>query len=505
MNRKQILVPVVIFTLCAAGIAFFALSSSGVKLPFNAEWMSGAKKSRERYSTKVVAPSLETDGNGDAAGGTGEYALKTPLGDEEQVVGVLNFDFYNDSVEEQVVAFRKRGASGRISLAYFPYDEKTGAYRQTWNTPTAAAVPSTVSLYTLDLLGNGTDCVILTGMDSDGKHTLTAFHKTEKENVNSPFVKIADIQVDGSIKIQEAERSLAYRQGIAKGQPFKITAYAQDSGSDNLLDRVEIEYAYNPARGFYEQGKITRVPGSQIEQRRLREILGQPKVFEEFINDLWYHVSPTGTIDRSQYLYFDPLNREIIFFGEETQQIFTWQYSAVTRYGLYITSHNIAVTTLRRMIDIELESLDSLRIRVSEDVKLKIGLSASWDGSYRRAGRVQENAPPPSPHTDASYDSPIGRVRFFPNGNYEIISSDSLVKGRYAFFRVNDRDMLELRPERNGNRPRQNSEDRLIYRVAPHGGADISAAQALSLLRVRLGVSGIQELQEGNINLTKVR
>jgi len=505
-------VPIVIFTLCAIGIAVIALRSLRVKLPFLMEW-PGAKNNLERYRTRVIVPSLENSGSGENNAWmehTDECALKAPLGDEEQFISALNFDFYNDSIEEQLVAFRSRIDSGQVSIAYFSYDEKTGTYRRSWNAPTAASMPGTVSLFTLDLLGDRRDCVILTGMNAEGKHTLTAFHKVEKEDINRPFIKIAEIQVDGSITIQETDRPMAYRQGITKGQPFTILAYGQDSGSSNMLDRIEIEYAYNPVKGFFEQGRITRIPGSQIEQQRVREILsGKPKVFEEFINDLWYHVSPAGAIDRSQYLYFDPGNREIIFYGEDTQQVFNWQHSNSTRYGLYISSQNIAVTTLRRFLDIELESIDSIRMKVFEDVRLKIGISASWDGSYRRAGKVYEHDAPPRPYIEASYDSSMGRLRFYPNGEYELNSSDQLVKGRYAFFRVNDKELLELRPERNGTqRSAQNNEDRMIYRIAGPSGArdaDTRNAENLSLFRVRLVPAGIQELQEGQVFLTKVR
>jgi hypothetical protein len=503
MNRKQVTVPIVIFTLCAAGIAIFALRSSNVKLPFNVEWMSGAKNNPERYRTRIIVPSLESTPPGENNGleFADDYILKTPLDNEEQIISAINIDFYNDSIEEQLVVFRSRLASDQVSIAYLSYDEQTGSYRRSWNAPTAASMPGTVSLFTLDLLGDRRDCVILTGMNSEGKHTLTAFHKTEIENISQPFIKIAEIQVDGSINIQSSERPLAYRQGIAKGQPFAIIAYGRDPESGNMLDRIEIEYAYNPARRFYEQARITRIPGSQIEQRRVREILsGNSKVFEEFINDLWYHVSPMGTVDRSQYLYFNPANREIIFYGEDTQQVFNWQSSNSTRYGLYITSQNIAVTTLRRFLDIELESLDSIRMKVFEDVRLKIGVSASWDGTYRRAGKIYKNDTPPRPYTDASYDSSMGRLRFYPNGDYEVNSQDASLKGRYAFFRVNDNDMLELRPE-SGSRSAQNNEDRMIYRIT----GNINTADTLTLLRVRLGPAGIQELQEGQIFFTRVR
>jgi len=513
MNRKQLTVQIVIFALCAAGIAVFALRSSRVTLPFSAEWHN-AKNKMERYRTRVIVPSLGNDASGEDntwMEHADEYALKAPLDEEEQIISTLNFDFYNDMTEEQLVAFRSRNEPGHVSIAYVSYDEQNKSYRRFWNAPTAASMPGTVSMYTLDLLGDRRDCVILTGMNAEGKHTLTAFHKVEKEDHNRPFVKIAEIQVDGSITVQETERPLAYRQGIAKGQPFTIIAYGRDTASDNMLDRIEIEYTYNPAKQFYEQGRITRVSGSQIEQRRVREILsGQPKVFEEFINDLWYHVSPMGTIDKSQYLYFDPANREIIFFGEETQQIFSWQSSNSTRYGLYITSQNIAVTTLRRFLDIEMESLDSIRMRVFEDVRLKIGVSASWDGSYRRAGKVYANdGSPPHPYTDASYDSSMGRLRFYPNGDYELNSSDTSSKGRYAFFRAHDRELLELRPDRNASPyPGQNSGDRMIYRIARPantGSSGANSTENFSLIRVRLAPAGIQELQEGQVFLTKVR
>jgi hypothetical protein len=523
--KKQMTVPIVIFSLCAIGIAVIALRYSRFKLPFSVEW-PGAKNNMGKYRTRVIVPNLENNGSGENNAWLeypDEYALKAPLGDEEQFISALNFDFYNDSIEEQLVAFKSRLGSpldsGQVSIAYFSYDEKTGSYRRSWSAQTAAAMPGTVSLFTLDLLGDRRDCVILTGMNAEGKHTLTAFHKVEKEDYNKPFVKIAEIQVDGLINIQETDRPTAYRQGIAKGQPFSIIAYGHDGESDNMLDRIESVYVYNPVKNFYEQDRVTRIPGSQIEQRRVREILsGQPKVFEEFINDLWYHVSSMGTVDKSQYLYFDPANREIIFFGEETQQIFSWQSSNATRYGLYITSQNIAVTTLRRFLDIELESLDSIRMKVFEDVRLKIGISASWDGSYRRAGKIYANDPPPRPYTDASYDSSMGRLRFYPNGDYELNSSDTTVKGRYAFFRVNDRDMLELRPDRGASpHPAQNNEERMIYRIALAGGegrltgpaADTArgglAAENFSLIRVRLSSAGIQDLPEGQIFLTKVR
>ena len=108
--------------------------------------------------------------------------------------------------------------------------------------------------------------------------------------------------MEGSITIVETQRTGAYRQGITGGQPFSIIAYGRDMQSNNVLDRIEITYEFNQASGIFEQDRITHVPGTHIEQQQVREILsGRPGVFENFINDLWYHVNRDGTVDRNNY------------------------------------------------------------------------------------------------------------------------------------------------------------------------------------------------------------
>jgi hypothetical protein len=495
MSVKRNSVTAVIFLLCAAGIAVL------IFLP------SAEKKPQEQHRTRIIVPTAADEPQQDSLfieqlSYEERSSLKLPLDANEHALAVLNIDFDNDFIDEQVVAFRiLTGVENQVAITLISFDERGRQYRRLWNAPVAAMTPGTVSLYAQDLLGDRSHCIIVTGMNTQGDHIMTVFRKDPRDDRNPPFAIIAEIRIGGSITVQETERPLAYQQGIARGQPFVITASGHDGQSDNIMDRVEISYAYNSARGIYEQSAITRVPGSQIEERRLREILtGEPKVFENFIYDLWYHVTPQGTIDRGQYLYFDPEKREIIFFGDGTQQIFAWNYSNSTRYGLFISSQNISVTTLRRFLNIELESLDSISMRVNEDIRLKIYLSASWDGSYRRAGAAARASvteeKPLRPYTDAVYDSSMGRLRFYENGEYELTSSGTLAKGRYAFFRAGSLDLLELRPDRNGV---GGEESRLVFLCTAMENGN------MSLSRVHLGTSGIQELREAPIILTKAQ
>ncbi|MDR2103158.1 MAG: pallilysin-related adhesin, partial [Treponema sp.] len=329
-----------------------------------------------------------------------------------------------------------------------------------------------------------------------------------------PFSKIAELRIDGTISVQTAERPQAYRLGIAKGQSFPIAAYGHDHESPNILDQIEIIYTYNPVEGLYEQNKITRIPGAQTEERRLRELLsGDPGVFENFIDGLWYYISPQGTLDNRQYIYFDTLNREIIFYGDEAQQIFTWQNSSASRYGLYLASQNISVSTLRRFLDIELESLDSIRIKVFEDVRLKIGVNAPWNGSYRkveiRKNPSIPNSPPPSAYIDAQYEGAIGNIIFSPDGTYTLQTDGVIQKGRYAFFPVNGQEILELRGEGSGPLTGGNSRETYLVDGAPNpekaGEGNNPPRENLLLLRVRLGAGGIQELHETAVSLSLVK
>jgi hypothetical protein len=290
--------------------------------------------------------------------------------------------------------------------------------------------------------------------------------------------------------------------GLTNGQSYTIAAYGRDYESSNILDQVEITYSYNTTNGLYEQTSLARLPGSQVEQRRVRELLnGAPGEFESFITGLWYYVSPQGTLDSRQYIYVDPGSRELIFYGEEIQQVFIWQNSSPTRYGLYVSSQNISVTTLRRFLDIELESLESIRVKVFEDVRLKIGVSAPWDGSYRKAGNVETALPEKGgvlPHLDAVYDGSIGRIAFSADGNYTLSPGGAAQqRGKYAFFMLDSQELLELRP--------QNGTSHETYRVEHGDNREAGAYESLTLVRIRLGTGGIQELHEATISLALIQ
>ena len=507
----------VIIALCVAAVIFFTLGGTD---------SFSNRTNQEQRRTRIIIPGetsaeFQSANADEIAARADNFNIKAPLNDGEIIASAVNQDFNSDSIEDQFIAYRNiHESESPVYVAYIEYDEKMRSYQRIWSAPAAATRPGTVSLYTMDIIGDRSVCVILAGINGQGEHTMTIFRWNGQKQTgqtqdlpDSPlFVKIAELRIDGSIRIQEVPRSQAYQLGIAVGQSFTIAAYEHNPESANILDQTENIYTYNPEKMLYERSKVTHIPGSQIEQRRLRELLsGTPGVFENFINDLWYYVSPQGTVDNRQYIYFDPANRELIFYGEEAQQVFRWQNSSPTRYGLYVSSQNISVSTLRRFIDIELESLDSIRVKVFEDVRMKIGGSAAWDGSYRRAGTAaqtqEREANTIKPYISAVYDSPMGKFTFYSNGEYELSAGSVTNKGWYVFFEINGQELLELRPAdmKNTTASTNNGDNttRMIYRADRTRKDELeNSPENISLTRIRLGAAGIQELHEGTIALT---
>ena len=425
---------------------------------------------------------------------SGNIDTKIPLEESEIVISVLNKESDDNRPEEQFAVYRIASDSGSVFMTFLYFDESIRSYKRMWNMPISATRPETISIYSQDLIGDRNNCVIVTGMNAQNEHTMTIFRRLPGQPIQSAYRKIAELQIAGSIVVQEGSRTLAYQQGITRGRSYNIASYGHDPRSSNILDQIETIYSFNTVSQQYEQTSVTRIPGSQLEQRRLRELLsGASGVFENFIQGLWYYVSPRGTIDTRQYLYFDPARREIIFYGDDAQQVFHWQMSTPTRYGLNIRSQNISISTLLRFIDIELESLDRVKLRVTEDVRLKITISTSWDGSYRRAILTGHDKPAPiTGAVDALYDSSWGKLQLFSSGEYAITSGGNVRKGRYVFFNANGTELLEMRPE-DANAPAA----RMVYRTESAAGVKI-------LTRVKLGTDSITDMMEPPITLTKI-
>ncbi|MDR0640015.1 MAG: pallilysin-related adhesin [Spirochaetaceae bacterium] len=410
----------------------------------------------------------------------------------QKIITTLVLD--GDLTDEQVVVYQNENEfEGKVFLTQIKFDPASGEYVRMMNAPSAANIAETVSLLSNDLVGDHSVCILLSGMNSSGEHTLTVFRKPD---VNGAFEIIGEFIVDGIISVVETERGVNYERGITNETSFPITTRGRDPASFNEMDRIETTYTYNSTTNRYEQDRVTAIPGAAIENQWQRDILsGNRARFQEFISGLWYLVSPEGTVNARQYVYIDPEDGEIIFYADDRQEVFSWINATPTRYGLYLVANNIALTTLRRYIDIELESRDSIRLKVIEDVRMKIEASAPWDGSYRKMpllkDRITAAAPPVDAFIEKEYESTLGRVSFNLNGEYRIETDGAAQTGKYAFFLLGGEELLELRPASLSGEKRIPRE---VYAVARDGSG-------LVLSRVRIGIKKIERYREASIAL----
>ncbi len=431
-----------------------------------------------------------------------DTVAKVALDEGEVAVTVITQDFDADAQDEQIIAFRRTAESeGPIYLTYAAFDQNLGGYRRMWTAATAATRPRTFSLFVKDLIGDRSTCVVATGLNGAGEQTMTVF-RTLPSAAGEPFERIAELRIEGSTAVLERERSQAYHLGQAAGESFRIATYGRDFESANLLDQIETIYTFDPVTRRYERTGTARVPGTQIEQRRVRELLdGTPAKFERFLDGLWYFSPEGNPTGERQYLLFDPQRRELVFYADDTQEVFGWLNSSATRYGLYLTTQNISITTLRRLVDIELESVDAIRVKVFEDVRLKIGIGGRWDGTYRKVPVESKGAPSqshPKARLDAEYEGAAGRLRFLADGRYELEAEGAAKRGNYAFFEIDGIEVLELRPEGGGTAGRS------TYRVSRTARGGPSVVEELNLRKIRLGVRGLEELHEGDLVFTSV-
>ncbi|GMO25143.1 MAG: hypothetical protein Ta2B_04640 [Termitinemataceae bacterium] len=439
---------------------------------------------------------------------------RVDLNEGEVIITVLTDNFDNDPNEEQIISYRNlKAENSAVYITYIVYDAVNKTYKRLWSLPTEITQPATLSIYSEDLIGDRSKCIIVTGMNNAGERIMVVYRNggtTSNNNTDTPITKIADIKIDGTISVVESERTQAYHLGMTNGKSYTISAHGRDESSRNTLDQIEVTYVYNSESDAFQQNKIEHIAGAQIEAKKLRELLnGNAKEFEKFIDGLWYHVSSDGTVDNSRYVYFDTNERELIFYDEDTQQVYNWLGSNPTRYGLYISSQNISVATLRRIMDIELETLESIRLKVFEDVRMKVQIDAPWDGSYKKAKMLaeasQKNTKTVKPYLSGRYLSQLGDVEFFENGEYQINSNGNSKKGKYIFFALEDNELLELLPYNTGSDSKNvkniklNNLPRETFKVIRNE----THPNDFTLERIKMTTRGLQEYHETVIVFTK--
>ncbi|ULQ60598.1 pallilysin-related adhesin [Brucepastera parasyntrophica] len=373
---------------------------------------------------------------------------------DEIFVQALTVDLNKDETPDQICAVKK---STRPEIYLVPGIQNpiTGVYTRLESVPTAITQTRTFIFYSMDVIGDRNYAIVCSGLTDDIIQVLSVFRPEIREG-KTFLQSVAEIQSDGSITIQENSRSSAYNLGLTSGDSFPIISLNSDPAAPQSLDQIERTYRWNRISGRYELASEREIKGKKIESVLLIQLRnGNINAFEDFLDGLWYI---TSAAPDSRYLFFDNAKNELVFYTGETEEIFARDSISPRRNGVYMVTHNETIASIRRLMDIELAGTDEIRMKVHEDVQLKIGVGSNWDGTYRK---MQNTAAMPVNEStrllsqvrqiiDVSQEewiSAAGQTIILSNNAYTLNRTTGSETGRCALLSVQGRPVFQFKPD----------------------------------------------------------
>lgn len=357
-------------------------------LGFNFFYLRNRSKS---VLPKIVTPVAE-DGSsveqGDGSSVSDEAVLTSfvPLLPTETLMSTLTVDFDGDTFDDQVVAVRKAG-SPYLFLIVGLYNPDTNSYGRSAEIATEISKVRTFSYNAVDMIGNHKMALVYQGVMVNGDSVMQLF--LCKKKFGTVEVKnIGDFSSDGTIFIQQADRSDAYELSQAWGAPHTVWVYSSDKSETQVtasegISQIQTEYRWDYDAEVYVQSRQLKITGSRMAARELSRIQnGNVDTFGQFLNGLWYKTNNSSSTP--SYIYFNYDDREVIFLSDDTEGVYSWEESSLRRSGIYLTTVNSIISSMKRRFDIMLTGINEVSVHVHDNVGMIIKESNQWDGTYKK-------------------------------------------------------------------------------------------------------------------------
>lgn len=365
----------VAFVVVAAALAFLLLSRSLFV------------KDNSISRAKVIVPLIDgkenesSEKNGDYEDDMAQVSF-IQLANGETLIGTSEFDVDGDNYDDQVNII-KTAASPFITLIVGLYDNTNGNYQRSYYITTNISQVKTFVCTGLDVLGKHRKSLVYQGITDDGKISMVILHgrRTRKD---FEMDILGSFEADGTIFIQQNQRNESYELSRTKGEAYPVWVYTSENASDSSkLDQLQTMYVWSEAENKYVVDHTVRVAGNRVAAKELAKIQdGTVATFAKFLDGLWYKTDNSGTEIR--HLFFDYANSEIIFEFEGSEEVYSWLNSNLRRNGIYFSAVNKSIENLQRRFDISLVSVDEIRIKLQDDVRMLISESTLWDGNYKK-------------------------------------------------------------------------------------------------------------------------
>lgn len=430
----------------------------------NRQALSESGAARQQPRTVIPASSGPLPPTTEAGDGTATYDESKiqpliPLQNDETFLQAITGDLNRDGMPDQICAV-KNVTDSAVYLIPALQNPLTGEYVRGTAIKTGVTQSRTLLFYIMDVIGDHSDSLVYTGMTGDNMQLLSVYAPSISADGVIEYHAVADLRADGAITIRETARNEAYDLGITSGESFPIITYSSDPDSPQTLDQIERTYQWDKSLKRYRQVSETRITGKKIENTLIKQLQGGDiNSFKAFLSGLWYRTGGTGT-GSALYLFYDLTDDEFIFNNGLTEEVYQIETVVSRRYGVYLTTRNKSISSIRRLIDIELSAADEIKIKVQEDVKLKIGVASDWDGVYRKmssplgvtnpnevtAQTIRERL-----DTAPRWTTTDGMELTLDQSGFILTGPESGESGAWALLEVQEAPILQLKPQGGEN------------------------------------------------------
>ncbi len=432
-------------------------------------------------------------------------APKIRIPESYTTINVLDTNLDLDTADEQIISYKKQDdGSDAVHISVLDFDSVRESYQEVWSARTLATNMRTFSVYLKDLIGDHEKEIICFGMNSEGKQTMNAYKKT-----NSPFgfglyyASIISLVSDGTIEIEESDRSTAYQAHQSTGRSFPVITNIHDLDSNNVLDLVRTTYYWKNNENRYVKGRVDKIPGLKIEEEQLGEIInGGVEEFENFLYGPWYRSTGSEKEENVEIIYFDPHIRNITLYSGNIQESYIWESSHKTiSQSLYISMVNESIKMIREDVSISLINIDTvlIRIRGNED----------WNGTYNKLRRslqetlinnMEHAVRPADIQFSGTYKNEGGVELDFSYPYFTLREDGEEKHGGYALYHLDDY-ILEMKMLSPNGLVTETRTYMLQYSEEIH---DERILRIINLTEAEIESQGIKSLGDGKIKLEQI-
>ncbi|MGP1587097.1 MAG: pallilysin-related adhesin [Treponemataceae bacterium] len=422
------------------------------------------RKQKEVIRPKVVVPNKKIqEENIDSS----DYYTNTELENisliqlnmDEILISTLSVDFNNDGYEDQVIGVKKTN-NPNIVVIFGLYNSKKMIYERYLEIQTPISQTKTFGLVSMDLIGNHTNSLIFTGFAENNNSIMIAY-APKFSGTNFTLMQIVNLQTEGNIMIKRTTRSDNYSIYNANDVSFQILTNRTEKTEDGKnFNHIETVYDWKEKNFSYIEKTSTKVSSSRVAAKELARIQdGNINTFHAFLDGLWYKTQDKNPEnadgDDEQSIFFNSSDKEIIISNNDKQGVYDWLSSRPRITGIFISGSNKSISNLVRYFYIDLISIDEIRIRITDDVRMIIGTEASWDGIYKK--KVQKNFTPRSNNENSKIninevlEKDSGRWDFqnisviFRDYNFTLTENGQTVQGVYTASHLHGIDLIQFR------------------------------------------------------------